>query len=148
MTRACNFQPEHLTCLELSPGQNELEEQEEAEQKNILAKLNRDLVKLRSLVSEKKQLSQILEQDNALMESEFLQRFKACLGLSFSPCQLFNNKCIFNMKYCFQDAEWESVKMQMDLEKVQEENERLLNALVETESVMSLFPSCCFKVYT
>lgn len=37
--------------------------------------------------------------------------------------------------YCVQEAERESIEMQMKHEKTQEEKERLLNSLVEAESV-------------
>ncbi|XP_061574911.1 LOW QUALITY PROTEIN: coiled-coil domain-containing protein 40 [Cololabis saira] len=94
-------------------SQNELEEREEAELDKTLTMLNRDVLKLSSLVSEKKQLSLALEQDHALMETKYLQKIK--------------------------DDEWESINMQMNLEKVEEEKERLLNALVESEQQLMLW---------
>ena len=42
---------------------------------------------------------------------------------------------------CVQDAERESVEMQMMLEKSQDEKKRLINSLVEAESVLSISPS-------
>ncbi|KAM6939593.1 coiled-coil domain-containing protein 40 [Xenentodon cancila] len=112
----CKLQTEYIVMQQRKirfESQNELEEREEAELEKTLMMLNRDLLKLSSLVSEKKQLSQALEQDNALMETEYLQKL--------------------------QEAEWESVNMQMNLEKVQEEIGRLLNALVESEQQLLLW---------
>lgn len=60
----------------------------------------------------------------------------------FSSFLLFYINISFYVKQCGQDAEREAVKMQMKLEKTQEEKERLLNSLVEAESVtfhLSLF---------
>uniref|UniRef100_A0AAR2IL46 Coiled-coil domain containing 40 n=1 Tax=Pygocentrus nattereri TaxID=42514 RepID=A0AAR2IL46_PYGNA len=72
-----------------------------------------DLQKLNSLLSQNTQQSQELQQSNSLMESSFIQQLK--------------------------DAERESVEMQLLLEKIQEEKERLLNSLVESERQIMLW---------
>ncbi|XP_035492156.1 coiled-coil domain-containing protein 40 isoform X1 [Scophthalmus maximus] len=94
-------------------SQIEAEHQELTELGKNVKMLGGDLVQLNTLVSKKGQLSQALEQDNVLMEKDFLQRLK--------------------------EAERESIEMQMKQEKIQEEKERLLNSLVEAEQQIMLW---------
>ncbi|XP_030600776.1 coiled-coil domain-containing protein 40 isoform X2 [Archocentrus centrarchus] len=91
----------------------ESEHSEQAELEKNSKTIKHDLLKLNKLLSEKGHLSQALEQENALMETDFLHRLK--------------------------DAEREAVKMQMNIEKMQEEKEKLLNSLVEAERQIMLW---------
>ncbi|KAI4902849.1 hypothetical protein NFI96_033844 [Prochilodus magdalenae] len=72
-----------------------------------------DLQKLNSLLSQNTQQSQELQQSNSLMENTFIHQLK--------------------------EAERESVEMQLRLERLQEEKERLLNSLVEAERQIMLW---------
>ncbi|KAM4585269.1 coiled-coil domain-containing protein 40 [Odontesthes bonariensis] len=94
-------------------SQIELEEREEAELESNSRMLRRDLVKLNTLLSKNQELSQALDEENTLMETDFLHRIK--------------------------EAEWKSVNMQMKLSETQEEKERLLNCLVEAERQIMLW---------
>uniref|UniRef100_A0A3B4TDT8 Coiled-coil domain 40 molecular ruler complex subunit n=1 Tax=Seriola dumerili TaxID=41447 RepID=A0A3B4TDT8_SERDU len=94
-------------------SQIEAENQEQTEMEKNMKMLRGDLLKLNTLLSKNGQLSQALEQENALIETDFLHRLK--------------------------EAEWESVEMQMKHEKTQEEKERLLNSLVEAERQIMLW---------
>uniref|UniRef100_A0A3B4F6Y6 Coiled-coil domain containing 40 n=1 Tax=Pundamilia nyererei TaxID=303518 RepID=A0A3B4F6Y6_9CICH len=94
-------------------SQIESEHREEAELEKSSKMLKRDQLKLNMLLSKKGQLSQALQQENAVMETDFIHRLK--------------------------DAEREAVKMQMKVEKTQEEKERLLNSLVEAERQIMLW---------
>ncbi|XP_023262649.1 coiled-coil domain-containing protein 40 [Seriola lalandi dorsalis] len=94
-------------------SQIEAENQEQTEMEKNVKMLRGDLLKLNTLLSKNGQLSQALEQENALIETDFLHRLK--------------------------EAEWESVEMQMKHEKTQEEKERLLNSLVEAERQIMLW---------
>ncbi|KAG7327039.1 hypothetical protein KOW79_010440 [Hemibagrus wyckioides] len=75
--------------------------------------LRLDMEKLNLLLNQNTQLKQELEQSNILMENSFIHTLK--------------------------DAERESVEKQMCLEKLQEEQERLLNSLVEAERQIMLW---------
>ncbi|KAM3864676.1 coiled-coil domain-containing protein 40 [Diretmus argenteus] len=88
-------------------SQIEVEHREQAELDMHIKMLRGDMVKLRSLLIKKGQLHQTLEQENTLMETDFLHRLK--------------------------EAERESVELQMKLERTQEEKERLVNSLMEAE---------------
>ncbi|XP_034744686.1 coiled-coil domain-containing protein 40 [Etheostoma cragini] len=94
-------------------SQIELEHREETELEKNAKMLSGDLQKLNTLLSKNGQLSQALEQQNALMETDFLHKLK--------------------------EAERETVGMQMKHEKTQEEKERLLNSLVEAERQIKLW---------
>ncbi|XP_037619782.1 coiled-coil domain-containing protein 40 [Sebastes umbrosus] len=94
-------------------SQIEVEHREETELDKNAKMLRGDLLKLNSLLSTNGQLSQALEQENALMETDFLHRL--------------------------QEAEREAIEMQMTHEKTQEEKERLLNCLVEAERQIMLW---------
>ncbi|XP_041790181.1 coiled-coil domain-containing protein 40 [Chelmon rostratus] len=94
-------------------SQIEVEHREETELEKNVKMLRGDLLKLNTLLSKNGQLSLALEQENALMETDFLHRLK--------------------------EAEWESIEMQMKHEKIQEEKERLLNSLVEAERQIMLW---------
>ncbi|KAM9769325.1 coiled-coil domain-containing protein 40 [Menidia menidia] len=94
-------------------SQIELEEREEADMESSSKMLWRDLEKLNTLLSKNQQLSQALEQDNALTETDFLHRIK--------------------------EAERKSVGMEMKLSETQEEKERLLSCLVEAERQVMLW---------
>lgn len=58
------------------PGQVELESREEAQLEKNMKMLRGDLLKLNTLVSKNGQLSQVLEQGNALMETDFIHTLK------------------------------------------------------------------------
>ncbi|XP_070832310.1 coiled-coil domain-containing protein 40 isoform X1 [Chaetodon trifascialis] len=94
-------------------SQIEIEHREETELEKNAKMLRGDLLKLNTLLSKNGQLSLALEQENALMETDFLHRLK--------------------------EAERESIEMQMKHEKIQEEKERLLNSLVEAERQIMLW---------
>ncbi|XP_008303234.1 coiled-coil domain-containing protein 40 [Stegastes partitus] len=97
-------------CLE---SQIESERREEKELEKNVETLKRDLVKLSTLLSKKGQLSQALEQENALTETDFVLRLK--------------------------EAERGCIEVQMKLEEIQEEKERLLYSLVEAERQVMLW---------
>ncbi|KAJ8414223.1 hypothetical protein AAFF_G00050930 [Aldrovandia affinis] len=94
-------------------GEIQLECQELAEVDRHMNGLMLDLVKLNTLLSKNSHQHQALEQSNTLMENDFLHRLK--------------------------EAERESIMMQMKLESIQEEKERLLSLLVETERQVMLW---------
>uniref|UniRef100_A0A3B3RJE8 Coiled-coil domain 40 molecular ruler complex subunit n=1 Tax=Paramormyrops kingsleyae TaxID=1676925 RepID=A0A3B3RJE8_9TELE len=94
-------------------GEIQQEQREQAELERHIKGLLADTVKLNTLLSRNSQLRQALEQGNALMESGFLQKLK--------------------------EAERESVRMQMKLEEVQENKERLISRLVEAERHVMLW---------
>ncbi|XP_063057707.1 coiled-coil domain-containing protein 40 [Engraulis encrasicolus] len=91
----------------------EQERREQSELERHMKGLRGDMLKLNSLLSDNSQLRQALEQGNVLMENEFLTRLK--------------------------EAERDAIDMQMQLEKIQEEKERLLNSLVEAERQVMLW---------
>ncbi|KAJ3614624.1 hypothetical protein NHX12_018195 [Muraenolepis orangiensis] len=90
-----------------------VEQRDQAELDKRTKMLRGDMLKLNSLISNKGQLRHALDQDNALMEMHFIHKLK--------------------------DAERESVEMQMRLEKIQEEKERLINSRVEAERQIMLW---------
>nr|DBA27919.1 TPA: hypothetical protein GDO54_008360 [Pyxicephalus adspersus] len=95
--------------------ENEIE-QEKNEQKDIehhMKNLKNDMLRLNMLLSKNKSSKEQLRQHNQLMESEFIQALR--------------------------EAERESVEMQQTLGNIQEEKERLLNSLVETEHQIMLW---------
>uniref|UniRef100_A0A667XWF1 Coiled-coil domain 40 molecular ruler complex subunit n=1 Tax=Myripristis murdjan TaxID=586833 RepID=A0A667XWF1_9TELE len=94
-------------------GHIEVEQREQAELERHMKLLRGDTVKLNTLLSKNGQLSQALEQENTLMETDFVHRLK--------------------------EAEKESIEMQMKLEKTLEEKERLLNSLIEAERQIMLW---------
>ncbi|KAK1885678.1 Coiled-coil domain containing protein 40 [Dissostichus eleginoides] len=91
----------------------EAEHHEETELEKNAKMLRGDLLKLNTLLSKNSQLSQALEQENALRETDFLHRLK--------------------------EAERESIQMQIKHERIQEEKERILNSLVEAERQIMLW---------
>ncbi|KAM4612412.1 coiled-coil domain-containing protein 40 [Polymixia lowei] len=91
----------------------EAEHREQAELERHMKMLRGDMLKLNSLLSKNGQLRLALEQENTLMETDFLHRLK--------------------------EAERESVEMQMRLERTKEEKERLLYSLVEAERQIMLW---------
>uniref|UniRef100_A0A3Q3E587 Coiled-coil domain 40 molecular ruler complex subunit n=1 Tax=Labrus bergylta TaxID=56723 RepID=A0A3Q3E587_9LABR len=93
--------------------QVEVEHRDKMELEKNAKTLRGDLLKLNTLISKNGQLSVALEQDNELMETDFLHRLK--------------------------EAERDSIKMQMKHEKTQEEKERLLNSLLEAQSQIMLW---------
>ncbi|XP_060941517.1 coiled-coil domain-containing protein 40 [Limanda limanda] len=88
-------------------NQIEAEHQEHRDLEKNTKMLRGDLLKLNFMLSKNGQLNQALEQENVLMESDFLHRLK--------------------------EAEQDSVEIQMTYEKTHDEKERLLNSLVEAE---------------
>ncbi|XP_049428773.1 coiled-coil domain-containing protein 40 [Epinephelus fuscoguttatus] len=94
-------------------SQIEVEHREEMELDKNLKILRGDLLRLNTHLSKKGQLSQALEQENALMETDFLHRLK--------------------------EAQRDSIMIQMKHEKTQEEKERLLNSLLEAERQIMLW---------
>ncbi|XP_060736400.1 coiled-coil domain-containing protein 40 [Tachysurus vachellii] len=96
-------------------NKSEIEQEErglvELERESKVLRL--DMEKLNSLLNQKAQLKQELEQSNSLMEKSFIQTLK--------------------------DAERESVEMQLRLEKLQEEKKQLLNSLEEAERQIMLW---------
>ncbi|XP_047435310.1 coiled-coil domain-containing protein 40 isoform X1 [Mugil cephalus] len=87
--------------------------QEENQLEKNSKMLKRDLLKLNALLCKNRQLSHVLEQENAFMETDFLHRLK--------------------------EAEQESVQIQMKHEKTREEKEWLLNSLLEAERQIMLW---------
>lgn len=59
------------------PGQIEVEQREERELVKSAKTLRGDLLKLNTLLNKNGQLSLALEQENVLMETDFLHRLKA-----------------------------------------------------------------------
>ncbi|XP_029366377.1 coiled-coil domain-containing protein 40 [Echeneis naucrates] len=94
-------------------SQIQAEHREETEIDKKVKTLRGDLLKLNTLLSKNGQLSQALEEENAVTETEFLHKLK--------------------------EAERESVQMQMKHEKTKEEKERLINSLVEAEQQIMLW---------
>uniref|UniRef100_A0A4W5QVW7 Coiled-coil domain 40 molecular ruler complex subunit n=1 Tax=Hucho hucho TaxID=62062 RepID=A0A4W5QVW7_9TELE len=89
------------------------EQREQAELERHMKELMADMLKLNSLLSENRHLHQALEQGNVVMETDFLHRLK--------------------------EAERDSIEMQMKLERIQEEKDRLFNSLVESERQIMLW---------
>ncbi|XP_058490512.1 coiled-coil domain-containing protein 40-like [Solea solea] len=94
-------------------NQIENERQEQAELQKNTEILRGDLVKLNTLLTKNGQLSQVLEQDNVLMETDFL--------------------------LIIREAEREVIQMQMKHEKSLTEKDRLLSNLVEAEQQIMLW---------
>ncbi|XP_073444179.1 coiled-coil domain-containing protein 40 isoform X3 [Dendrobates tinctorius] len=91
-------------------------EQEKNEQKDTehhMKSLKNDMLRLNMLLSKKATSKEHLLQHNHLMESEFMRSLR--------------------------EAEKESIEMQENLDNVQEEKERLLHSLVETEHQIMLW---------
>ncbi|RXM36442.1 Coiled-coil domain-containing protein 40 [Acipenser ruthenus] len=107
----------HLTILQQKKVRTENEIQQEMnEQKDIerhMKNLSNDMLKLNMILSKNNSLKEALQQGNSLMETEFVHKLK--------------------------EAERESIEMQMKLERLQEEKERLLNSLVEAERQIMLW---------
>ncbi|XP_036970450.1 coiled-coil domain-containing protein 40 isoform X1 [Acanthopagrus latus] len=97
----------------LLESQIEAEHREKTDLEKSVKMLKGDRVKLNTLLSKKGQLSMALEQENALMETDFLRRLK--------------------------EAERESIEMQMKNEKKQKDKEMYLNCLVEAEKQIMLW---------
>ncbi|XP_055762960.1 coiled-coil domain-containing protein 40 [Salvelinus fontinalis] len=89
------------------------EQREQAELERHMKELMADMLKLNSLLSENRHLHQALEQGNVVMETDFLHRLK--------------------------EAERDSIEMQVKLERIQEEKDRLFNSLVESERQVMLW---------
>lgn len=73
----------------------EAENREEAELEKNMKMLKGDLVKLNTLLSKNGQLLQALEQENALMEVDFLHRIKVRPRCFRSVCKLKENSETF-----------------------------------------------------
>ncbi|XP_068444609.1 coiled-coil domain-containing protein 40 isoform X2 [Clinocottus analis] len=97
-------------CLE---SQIEVEHREEMELDKNVKILRGDLLKLNTLLSKNGELSQALEQNHLMIETEFLHRLK--------------------------EAERQAIEMHMKHENTQEEKERILNSLVEAERQIMLW---------
>ncbi|KAG9473612.1 hypothetical protein GDO78_004095, partial [Eleutherodactylus coqui] len=106
-----------LTILQQRKVRTENEiEQDKNEQKDIehhMKNLKNDMLRLNMLLSKKSSSKEQLLQYNQLMESDFMGSLR--------------------------EAEKESIEMQENLENVQEEKERLLHSLVETEHHIMLW---------
>ncbi|XP_028276271.1 coiled-coil domain-containing protein 40 [Parambassis ranga] len=89
------------------------ENRDETELEKNSKTLKTELLKLNTLMSKNSELRQALQQENALMETDFCLRLK--------------------------EAERGCIKMQMRHEKTQEEKERLLNSLLEAERQIMLW---------
>ncbi|XP_041075699.1 coiled-coil domain-containing protein 40 [Polyodon spathula] len=107
----------HLTILQQKKVRTENEIQQELNEKKDIERhmknLSNDMLKLNMLLSKNNSLKEALQQGNSLMENEFVHKLK--------------------------EAERESIEMQMKLERLQEEKERLLNSLVEAERQIMLW---------
>ncbi|XP_061535990.1 coiled-coil domain-containing protein 40-like isoform X4 [Phycodurus eques] len=86
-------------------------EENEVEKRNKM--LERDLLKLNTLLSKNAHLHYALEQENTAMETDFLHKLK--------------------------EAERVSIEMEVKLEKTQAEKEKLLSSLVEAERQIMLW---------
>ncbi|XP_056136486.1 coiled-coil domain-containing protein 40 [Lampris incognitus] len=91
----------------------EVERREQADVERHMKMLRGDMLKLNSLLSHNDKLKQTLQQENTLVETDFLHRLK--------------------------EAEREAIEVQMRLEKTREEKKRLLNSLVEAERQVMLW---------
>ncbi|KAJ8002089.1 hypothetical protein DPEC_G00176180, partial [Dallia pectoralis] len=89
------------------------ERREQTELEKHMKGLTADMLKLNSLLSKNGHLHQDLELGNVLMETGFLHKLK--------------------------EAERDSIEMQMKLERIKEEKERLLSSLVEAERQIMLW---------
>lgn len=116
--------------------------------------LKGDLEKLNTLVSKNKQLSVALEQENALMRTDYLQTLKVgfIFLFAFLFLQIYREQIIYKSSHpsqdwrsiflfflCIQEQERQVIEMQMNLQKLQEEKERLLDVLMEAELVTNSF---------
>ncbi|XP_054635838.1 coiled-coil domain-containing protein 40-like isoform X2 [Dunckerocampus dactyliophorus] len=86
---------------------------EESDVEKSKKMLQRDLLKLNTLLSKNAELRHALEQENMIMETKFLHKLK--------------------------DAERESIEMELKVENTQEAKEKLLSSLVETERQIMLW---------
>ncbi|XP_051939365.1 coiled-coil domain-containing protein 40-like [Hippocampus zosterae] len=91
----------------------EIAQREENEVEKSNKMLQRDLLKLNTLVSKNTQLRDALEQENATIETDFLHKLKL--------------------------AERETIEMECKLEKTRGEKEQLLSSLVEAERQIMLW---------
>ncbi|XP_065888442.1 coiled-coil domain-containing protein 40-like [Dysidea avara] len=90
--------------------------QHQKETKNVernISQLQHDMVKLNTLVADKKSEQEDLEQGNLLMEGDFVHTLK--------------------------DAELESIQMQNNVDQLKEQKERLLNSVIEAEHQIKLW---------
>ncbi|XP_035284606.1 coiled-coil domain-containing protein 40-like isoform X1 [Anguilla anguilla] len=94
-------------------GEIQQERREQAEVERHMNGLMLDIVKLNGLLSKNSQQSEALEHRNCLMESDFISRLK--------------------------DSEREAIELQMNLERIQEEKDMLLNSLLEAERQVLLW---------
>jgi len=78
-----------------------------------IANMQNDMIKLNTLLNKEHGTHDNLHQDNALLENDFVLALK--------------------------EAEMDSIELQANLDGMKEEKERLLNSLVEAESVFLLF---------
>ncbi|KAJ8267373.1 hypothetical protein COCON_G00125450 [Conger conger] len=108
---------ERLTVLQQkkvhTEGEIQQERREQAEVERHMNGLMLDIAKLNGLLGKNSQQSDALEHSNSLTESEFISRLK--------------------------DAERESIDLQMNLERIQEERDMLLNSLLEAEQQVLLW---------
>ncbi|XP_077575639.1 coiled-coil domain-containing protein 40 [Stigmatopora nigra] len=88
-----------------------LREENELDKSNKL--LQRDLLKLNTLLNKNAQLRYAFEQENAVIETEFLHKLR--------------------------EAERESLQIEAKLEKIQEDKENILSSLVEAERQIMLW---------
>ncbi|XP_061889639.1 coiled-coil domain-containing protein 40-like isoform X1 [Entelurus aequoreus] len=86
---------------------------EESDLEKSSEMLQRDLLKLNTLLSKNTQLCDALEQENSAMQADFLHKLK--------------------------DADRESIEMALKLEKTQEEKEKLFTGLLETQHHIMLW---------
>ncbi|KAM9820024.1 coiled-coil domain-containing protein 40-like isoform 1-T5 [Syngnathus typhle] len=86
---------------------------EENEVEKSKKMLQRDLLKLNTLLSKNSQLRLALEQESSVMETDFLHKLR--------------------------EAERQSIEMEAKLEKTQEEKERIISSLVEAERQIMLW---------
>ncbi|MBN3310411.1 CCD40 protein, partial [Amia calva] len=114
---ALQTQRQELTVLQQrkvrTEGEIQRELREQGEVERHMKSLMADMLKLNSLLCQKSGRREELQQGNSLMETEFLHRLK--------------------------EAELEALQTQVQLERIQEEKDRLTNSLVEAERQIMLW---------
>ena len=109
----------NLLCV----GQLERQDKEKVSVEQGIARLQYEMRRLSTLISEKTGQHQRLQQDNLLMQNDFVHALKV------------RGSCDTNrsLTHLLQESELECIQVQSKVEQLREEKERLLNSLVESE---------------
>ncbi len=97
-----------------------------------IGSLQKDMVRLNTLITDKRGKQERLAQGNILTENDFINALKVMLH---SPT--VQHRCMYVLLCILfstlQESELESIQIQSNIDQLQEEKERLLNSLVESE---------------